>query len=180
MTSTARAHSLPLAEPGQTGQVTITDQGAGRPFLLLLHGGGPQTVAGFAELLATSPPARVITPTHPGFARAPRPAALASVAGLAALYVALLDDLDLSEVTQFSYYDPGKFRIDPATRPPAVQEAIPGNRASLATYAGTTFTDPGLAGRLAGIDVPPWWSATPNPGLIVKDRGCPDSHDASR
>ena len=31
---------------------------------------------------------------------------------------------------------------------------MPGNRASLAAYAGTTFTDPTLAGRLAGITVP--------------------------
>lgn len=44
-----------------------------------------------------------------------------------------------------SYYDPGKFRIDPAALPPAVQAAMPGNRASLAVYAGTAFADPGLA-----------------------------------
>ena len=31
---------------------------------------------------------------------------------------------------------------------------MPGNRASLAAYAGTAFTDPSLAGRLAGITVP--------------------------
>ncbi len=31
---------------------------------------------------------------------------------------------------------------------------MPGNRASLAVYAGTTFTDPGLAARLVGITVP--------------------------
>jgi pimeloyl-ACP methyl ester carboxylesterase len=206
MTSTTRTHVLPLGEPGQAAEVTVADEGVGRPFLLLHGGGGPQTVAGFSGLLATSRPARVITPTHPGFANTPRPAALASVAGLAALYVALLDDLDLSdvtlvgnsiggwiaaemallgsprvsaavladaaglevpghpvadffsltleEVTQLSYYDPDKFRIDPATLPPAVQAAVPGNRASLAAYAGTAFTDPSLAGRLAGITVP--------------------------
>ena len=57
---------LTLADAGPLG-VTIDDRGEGRPFLLLHGGGGPQTVAHFAELLATKEPARVITPTHPGF-----------------------------------------------------------------------------------------------------------------
>ncbi len=204
MTSASRTHAL--TTPDGTVEVTFADQGAGRPFLLLHGGGGPQTVTAFAGLVARSRPARVITPTHPGFASTPRPAALASVAGLGALYVALLDQMDLTDVTlignsiggwiaaemallqsprvraavladatgielpghpvadffsltldqvaQLSYYDPDKFRIDPATLPPAVQAALPGNRASLAVYAGTTFTDPGLARRLAGITVP--------------------------
>jgi pimeloyl-ACP methyl ester carboxylesterase len=204
VTSTSRAHAL-TTDDG-TVEVTVAEQGAGHPFLLLHGGGGPQTVTGFADLLARSRPARVITPTHPGFAGTPRPAALASVAGLAALYAALLDEMDLTGVTlvgnsvggwitaemallqsprvraavladatgievpghpvadffsltldqvaQLSYYDPDTFRIDPATLPPAVQAAMPGNRASLAVYAGTTFTDPGLARRLAGITVP--------------------------
>jgi pimeloyl-ACP methyl ester carboxylesterase len=62
--------------------------------------------------------------------------------------------LTLDQVAQLSYYDPDKFRIDPASLPPAVQAAMPGNRASLAAYAGTTFADPTLAGRLADITVP--------------------------
>jgi pimeloyl-ACP methyl ester carboxylesterase len=62
--------------------------------------------------------------------------------------------LTLDQVAQLSYYDPDKFRIDPAALPPAVQAAMPGNRASLEVYAGTTFADPGLVGRLAGITVP--------------------------
>src|SRR5215831_8113395 len=73
--------------------VTIDDRGEGRPFLLLHGGGGPQTVGGFAELLATKEPARVITPTHPGFGGTPRPDGLADMAGLAALYRELLDRL---------------------------------------------------------------------------------------
>jgi pimeloyl-ACP methyl ester carboxylesterase len=204
MTSTSRAHALTTADG--TVEVTVAEQGAGSPFLLLHGGGGPQTVTGFADLLARSRPARVIIPTHPGFAGTPRPAALTSVGGLAALYVTLLDEMDLTDVTlvgnsiggwitaemallqsprvraavladatgievpghpvadffsltldqvaQLSYYDPDTFRIDPATLPPAVQAAMPGNRASLAVYAGTTFTDPGLARRLPGITVP--------------------------
>jgi pimeloyl-ACP methyl ester carboxylesterase len=89
---------LTLTGPGPVG-VTVDDLGEGRPFLLLHGGGGPQTVAGFAELLATKEPARVITPTHPGFGGTPRPEGLAGMAGLAALYRELLDRLGLDGVT---------------------------------------------------------------------------------
>jgi pimeloyl-ACP methyl ester carboxylesterase len=82
-----------------TVEVTFTDRGNGKPVLLLHGGGGPQTVSGFAELLASQRPARVITPTHPGFAGTPRLESLASVSGLAALYVAMLADLGLRGVT---------------------------------------------------------------------------------
>ena len=41
----------------------------------------------------------MLTPVHPGFNGTPRPGALASIAGLAATYVALLDALDLQDVT---------------------------------------------------------------------------------
>src|SRR5215472_6850501 len=90
---------LNLAGAGPLG-VTIDDRGEGRPFLLLHGGGGPQTVAGFAELLATKEPARVITRTHPGFGGTTRPEALADMAGLAALYRELLDRLDLDGITE--------------------------------------------------------------------------------
>lgn len=73
------------------------DRGTGTPFLLLHGGGGPQTVAAFATLLAEH--GRVITPTHPGFAGTPRPETLTDMQGLAALYLTLLDDLDLHDVT---------------------------------------------------------------------------------
>lgn len=89
---------LTLAGAGPVG-VTIDDRGEGRPFLLLHGGGGPQTVAGFADLLATKEPARVITPSHPGFGGTPRPDGLAGMAGLAALYRELLDRLGLDGVT---------------------------------------------------------------------------------
>ena len=60
--------TLTVALPGSSPlALTVDDRGEGRPFLLLHGGGGPQTVAGFAELLATQGPARVITPVHPGF-----------------------------------------------------------------------------------------------------------------
>ena len=90
--------TLDLAGTGPV-DLTVDDRGDGRPFLLLHGGGGPQTVAGFAELLATKEPARVITPTHPGFDGTPRPDGLAGMAGLAALYRDLLDRLGLDDVT---------------------------------------------------------------------------------
>jgi pimeloyl-ACP methyl ester carboxylesterase len=79
--------------------VTVSDRGAGQPFLLLHGGGGPLTVTGFADLLAVERPARVVTPTHPGFAGTPRPESLNSIGGLAALYGALLVEFDLTDVT---------------------------------------------------------------------------------
>lgn len=91
-------HTLTVAGSGPV-DITLDDRGAGRPFLLLHGGGGPQTVAGFADLLSSTEPARVITPTHPGFGGSPRPTALDSIAGLAATYAALLDELGLVNVT---------------------------------------------------------------------------------
>jgi pimeloyl-ACP methyl ester carboxylesterase len=200
-----RTYTLATDDAGPV-EVTVSDTGEGHPFLLLHGGGGPQTFAGFAELLAGSKDARVIAPVHPGFGGTVRPDALASVGGLAALYVALLDELDLAGVTvvgnsvggwiaaemallhspriarvvimdgvgievpghpvadffsltmdqvsQLSYYDPEKFGIDLSKLPPAIAAAMPGNRASLAVYAGTAMADPGLAARLAGVKVP--------------------------
>jgi pimeloyl-ACP methyl ester carboxylesterase len=78
--------------------LTFDEYGAGRPFLLLHGGAGPISVAGFARLLAEAGH-RVIAPTHPGFGGTPRPEWLASAAALAELYSALLDELDLTDVT---------------------------------------------------------------------------------
>src|ERR1022692_4154365 len=79
-------------------EVTVSDRGAGHAFLLLHGGGGPQSVAGFADLLA-SRGARVIVPTHPGFGATPRPDTLDSIADLARVYAALLDEQELADVT---------------------------------------------------------------------------------
>jgi pimeloyl-ACP methyl ester carboxylesterase len=99
-TSTVRVQ--PLGNPGlplNPVEVTVDERGAGHPFLLLHGGGGPQTVSGFAELLATKREARVITPIHPGFGGTTRPDELNSVAGLAAVYAGLLEERDLRDVT---------------------------------------------------------------------------------
>lgn len=79
--------------------VSVSERGAG-PAVLLLHGGaGPASVAGFADLLAERTGSRVVTPTHPGFGRTPRPDGLASVAGLAELYAGVVAALGLHDVT---------------------------------------------------------------------------------
>jgi pimeloyl-ACP methyl ester carboxylesterase len=77
----------------------ITERGEGRPILLLHGGAGLVSVSRFADLFAERHPVRVITPTHPGFARTPRPERLNSVRGLAQLYAAFLDQLQVSDVT---------------------------------------------------------------------------------
>ncbi|MFK4089228.1 alpha/beta fold hydrolase [Kribbella sp. NPDC020789] len=80
-------------------EVTFQDRDRTRPYLLLHGGGGVATMSGFAGLLAERTRSRVLLPTHPGFGGTPKPAALSSVTELARLYVALLDDLDLTDVT---------------------------------------------------------------------------------
>jgi pimeloyl-ACP methyl ester carboxylesterase len=196
--------TVDLADAGPVG-VTVSEYGEGQPFLLLHGGGGPDTVAGFAELFAKTHRVRVIVPTHPGFGGTARPGALASIPGLAALYVALIDQLEADDVTvignsiggwitaemallasprisgailvdavgievpghpiadffsltmdevfTLSFHNPEPFRINPTTLPPAAQAITAGNRAALATYAGTAMSDPTLAGRLARLEL---------------------------
>jgi pimeloyl-ACP methyl ester carboxylesterase len=79
--------------------IRVRDRDRVQPFLLLHGGAGPASVAGFGDLLAARKHARVITPIHPGFDGTPRPDTLASIAGLAGLYAALLDELDVWDVT---------------------------------------------------------------------------------
>jgi pimeloyl-ACP methyl ester carboxylesterase len=78
--------------------LTVDQYGTGRPILLLHGGAGPISVAGFARLLADREQVRAVTPTHPGFGGTPRPDWLDSPAGLAELYRALIEQLDLSDV----------------------------------------------------------------------------------
>jgi pimeloyl-ACP methyl ester carboxylesterase len=197
-------HTVALADAGPV-DVTVSEYGDGQPFLLLHGGGGPDTVTGFAELFAKTHHVRAIVPTHPGFGGTPRLGALTSIPGLAALYVALIDQLETDDVTvignsiggwitaemallasprisgavlvdavgievpghpiadffsltmdevfTLSFHNPEPFRIDPASLPPAAQAVAAGNRAALATYAGTAMSDPTLTERLARVEL---------------------------
>jgi pimeloyl-ACP methyl ester carboxylesterase len=97
--TTSNSHTIAVPELGAV-PVTVVDQGAGHPFLLLHGGGGPLTVEDFAAQLADeSAGRRVLMPIHPGFNATPRPDGLVDARGLAALYVALLETLELEDVT---------------------------------------------------------------------------------
>ena len=95
---TTITYSVDLAGIGPV-EVSVADYGSGQPFLLLHGGAGPASVTGFAERFAAAHQVRVLAPTHPGFGGTARPEALDSIAGLAALYLALLDQLGLTDVT---------------------------------------------------------------------------------
>jgi pimeloyl-ACP methyl ester carboxylesterase len=76
--------------------LTLSEAGAGRPVLLLHGGGGPATVAGLAERLSRS--AHTITPVHPGWDGAQRPAWLSGIDDLALTYLHHLHDHRLRDV----------------------------------------------------------------------------------
>src|SRR6202451_271897 len=99
MTATVSTRTVTVDAASGPVPVTFTERGAGRPFLLLHGGAGPQSVEKFAGLLAEAEPARVIVPVHPGFGGTPRPERLASMTALAAVYGQLIDALDLTGVT---------------------------------------------------------------------------------
>src|SRR5947207_2545344 len=69
-------------------------ENGGRP-ILILHGGGPQTVASIAAGLDK---AHTLVPTHPGFAGEPRPEWFNSIDDLAFAYLELLERLNLRDV----------------------------------------------------------------------------------
>jgi pimeloyl-ACP methyl ester carboxylesterase len=96
--SSTSTHAVTIAGVGAV-DVTLRERGSGRPFLLLHGGAGPASFTSFADLLSTTNDARVMTLTHPGFGGTPRPEALKTVSDLAALYAALMNQLDLRDVT---------------------------------------------------------------------------------
>ena len=62
--------------------------------------------------------------------------------------------LDFTQIAELSWADPAGRVIDLSALTDAQRAIAAGNRAALQAYAGLTMTDPGLAGRLAGITVP--------------------------
>jgi len=91
-------HSISLAADKQV-DLTVTEYGSGSPILLLHGGAGPQSMTGFAQRLATEDRAHVYVPNHPGFGGTTRPDWLTSIGALAQTYVALIEQLDLHDVT---------------------------------------------------------------------------------
>ena len=68
--------------------------------------------------------------------------------------IADVSSLTMDQVVDRSNYEPDKFRFDPTTLPPAMQEVLAANQASLGLYGGTAMGDPTLLGRLPQITVP--------------------------
>jgi pimeloyl-ACP methyl ester carboxylesterase len=64
--------------------------------------------------------------------------------------------LSMDQVFELSFHNPGAFRIDPSSLPPAAQAVMAGNRTALATYAGTAMSDPSLLQRLSEMETPTW------------------------
>lgn len=97
MTTTPRITTVPYRDGSVA--LTVTEHrpdglatGA-RPVVLVLHGGaGPQSVDDLARRLADRWGARVLVPTHPGFAGTARDDAVGSIRDLAQLYAGLLAD----------------------------------------------------------------------------------------
>lgn len=79
-----------------TVPMTVSDDGRGRPYLLLHGGAGPGSMEGFARALAKGN--RSVVPTHPGFDGEPRPDTMAGIADLAVAYLALIERLELKDV----------------------------------------------------------------------------------
>ncbi|MFJ3306538.1 alpha/beta fold hydrolase [Streptomyces sp. NPDC086549] len=76
--------------------LTFTEDGTGRPVLVLHGGGGPTTVAGLAAHLSRT--AHVIAPVHPGWDGTPRPVWCTGVDDLAFAYLHHLQDRRLRDV----------------------------------------------------------------------------------
>ncbi|MGA7088092.1 MAG: alpha/beta hydrolase [Candidatus Dormiibacterota bacterium] len=61
--------------------------------------------------------------------------------------------LSMDQVFALSFHEPDRFRFDPRTLPPAAQAIAAGNRAALASYAGTAMSDPTLRERLSSLEM---------------------------
>ena len=77
-------------------ELTIDQQGEGRPVLLLHGGGGPPSMGALPSALSES--FEVIAPVHPGFAGTPRPDWYTAIDDIALSYLQLLEHKDLRDV----------------------------------------------------------------------------------
>jgi pimeloyl-ACP methyl ester carboxylesterase len=62
--------------------------------------------------------------------------------------------LSLDQISQMSYHDPEKFRIDPSKMTEQQRAVVAGNRAALKLYGGAAMADRSLLERARGIQVP--------------------------
>lgn len=186
MTTTVPAGSLRPVRTGTVAaggvDVTLADRDRTRPFLLLHGEDGTAGMTGFADLLAERTHARVLLPTHPGFDGTSRPDALGSVRDLAAAYGALLEELDLSDVTVLGTSFGGWVALEvalldnPRVSGVVVVDALglvvegqsqpdlsalspedgapAADLAALRAYAGSSLADPTLQERLSDLDLP--------------------------
>jgi pimeloyl-ACP methyl ester carboxylesterase len=77
-------------------ELTIDQQGKGRPVLLLHGGGGPPSMGSLPSALSQE--FEVIAPVHPGFAGTPRPDWYDGIDDIALSYLQLLEQRDLRDV----------------------------------------------------------------------------------
>ena len=77
-------------------QITVDQQGWGRPVLLLHGGGGPPSMGALPSALSEN--FEVIAPVHPGFAGTPRPEWDTGIDDIALSYLQLLEQRDLRDV----------------------------------------------------------------------------------
>jgi len=77
-------------------EVTIDQQGEGRPVLLLHGGGGPPSMGPLPSALSED--FEVIAPVHPGFAGTPRPEWYDGIDDIALTYLQLLEQRHLRDV----------------------------------------------------------------------------------
>ena len=75
----------------------VIERGAGRPFLILHGGAGPNSVLKLAQAIGDRN-GRAIVPTHPGFDGQVRPNWFCRITDLASAYVELLEQMDVEDV----------------------------------------------------------------------------------
>lgn len=82
-------------------ELTGLNQGAGAPLLMLHGAGGPRSILAACGRLSKS--FHVMAPTHPGFADCAEVERIDTVDDLAYLYLDLLDELNLSDITVIGF-----------------------------------------------------------------------------
>jgi pimeloyl-ACP methyl ester carboxylesterase len=94
--------------------IPYAELGSGPPILVLHGAGGPTSAAPYMQGLARH--GRVIEPIHPGFGNAELPDWIDSVDDLAYLYLDLLEQLDLRDVTLIGFSMGGWLAAEIATK----------------------------------------------------------------